>query len=341
MHRVWSIFSKGVRRDKKALVSFYLLVALSIVSLCLPLVANRAPLFMRYEGVNYYPSLVQYTEKDFGGVLDIPMDFHHSPVARQLEEKGWGVWPMIPYDAYQVDYSLSAPGPQGPSLRHWMGTDEHGRDLLVRLLYALRFSLVFGFLLAFLSVTIGFCVGALQGYMGGRVDMVLQRLVEIFYAIPILFVMIAVASLLGLTFWKLLGCMTFLMWRSSAPMMRVLFLRARSLPYVQAAYVLGQSHGRIIFKHILPNVIFFPLARLPFRVIAGVSLLTTLDFFGFSLPQTVLTFGHILVQGKNYPQAPWILLGALTFLSLLLMSLVFLGEALQKVFLFKGSEGRS
>ena len=339
MTKAFRDFLKRLKNDPKGWVFFKLFIAILLLCAFLPFLVNESPLLIRYQGKFYAPMTTAYTERDFGGILPVKVDFHEARIRQRIENEGWIIWSIIPHSSWSVDYSLKNSGPHKPSKQHWLGTDTHGRDLLARLLYALRFTLFFSLLLTTLSSVLGFCIGAVQGYFGGRVDMVLQRFVEIWFSVPVLFLLIALASLVSLTFSTMLLVLTLFKWRSIVPLVRMLFLRARESPYVEAAKALGVSKRSIVFKHILPNVIFAPLARIPFMVMAGVSILTTLDFFGFSLPFPMLTFGEILVQGKNNLHAPWIVCGAIGFLLSVLLVLIFLGESFQKIFLFKKRSG--
>ena len=310
---------------------------LMILSILSPFIANENPLFIHYRGSFFHPTLFSYSEQDFRGDTPVLVNFHDYEVQKKIEKEGWIVWPPIPYGPFSVDYTLQYSGPQSPSISHWLGTDEQGRDLLARLLYALRFSLLFGLLVAIVSTVLGFFIGAIQGYRGGWTDLILQRIVEIWLSIPSFLVIIVFASFIPLTPSILFCLLVSIKWRTVVPMTRTLFLRARTLPYVEAARMMGHSNLAIISRCILPNVIFLPLARLPFMTLHAIAVITTIDFFGFSVPQSVLTLGSILIQGKNHLYAPWIIWGGIGCLTLLMGVLVFLGEALQKVFMFKSN----
>ncbi|MCX7124126.1 MAG: ABC transporter permease subunit, partial [Gammaproteobacteria bacterium] len=260
-------------------------LGLSLLLLCLPLIANQNPLFMLRRGTIFFPVFFHYSEQDLGGHSFIHADFKDE----LLQEESWILWPLIPYGPLTVDYSLHMSGPQKPSLTHWLGTDEQGRDVLARVLYALRFSFFFGLAVTLFSTAIGFFIGALQGYRGGWIDLLLQRIVEIWFSIPVLFLMMVMASLFSVNVITLFLALVFLKWRTLVPLIRPLFLRARTLPFVEAARMMGQGPWIIILRHILPTIIIYPLARLPFMMISIISILTTLEFFGFSLPSSMLS----------------------------------------------------
>lgn len=329
-------FIYSLRQDPFDWRVFKVFMGLLTLSLFLPLFVNEKPLLVGYKGRLYTPMLQDYTEQDFGGDLPIQMNFHERNTVCQIQQNGWVLWPIVPYGPWTVDYCLKHSGPQIPSKKHWMGTDVHGRDLLARLLYTVRFALCFSLILTILSAMLGVGIGALQGYFGGWVDIVLQRIVEVWFSVPLLFLLIAFSTLMPLNFSGMLCVMVLFKWRSMAPLSRMLFLKAREAPYVEAAYALGVPKYVLIFKHILPNVLYPMLARFPFLMLSGISILTTLDFFGFSLPFPMLSFGSLIVQGKNHLYAPWIILGSTGFLIMLLLMLVFLGEALQRRFALRG-----
>jgi microcin C transport system permease protein len=314
--------------------SLKIFLGLSLLLLCLPLIANHNPLCMIRQGKVFFPIFFYYCEQDMGGSSLIQADFNDE----RLEEEFWTLWPPIPYGPLTVDYGLHRSGPQKPSFKHWLGTDEQGRDVLARVLYALRFSFFFGFSVTLLSAVIGFFIGALQGYRGGWCDLVLQRIVEIWFSIPVLFLMMVIGSLLSFNIMTLFFSLVFLKWRTLVPVVRPLFLRGRTLPFVESARMMGQKPWTIILHHILPTIIIYPLARLPFMMVSTVSVLTTLEFFGFSLPSSMLSLGGLLIQGKQHLYAPWIVLSGLGGVMLLLTVLVSLGETLQKMLIEKGMQ---
>jgi microcin C transport system permease protein len=331
--KIWKESFKNLIQDRKGLWSLRVFLSLVALSVFLPLIANHNPLLVRYHGTFFFPMMTTYAEKDMGGVSPVQVNFQEDGFQSIILKEGWILWPPIPYNAESVDYTLQLSGPQKPSLKHWLGTDEQGRDLLARILYALRFSLLFGLAVTLLSGSMGILVGAFQGYRGGVTDLVMQRILEIWFSIPVLFLMMIVVSLVSLNIFILCGALVLIKWRTLVPMVRTLFLRARTLPYVEAARMLGHNPSQIVLHHILPTVIFLPLSRFPFMMVSSISILTSLDFFGFSLPDAALSLGGILVQGKNHLYASWIVLGGMGALMILLMTLIFLGEALQKVFI--------
>lgn len=318
--------------------SFRLMCAFALLALFTPLIANEMPLMVHYEGRLYFPMVAECPETCFGGKLPLRTDFHDPQVQKDIAEKdGWILWPLIPYSSGTRDHDVVHVAPTPPSLEHWAGVDDQGRDVLARILYAMRFSLAFGLSFALICVMIGGTLGAIQGYKGGKTDLFSQRIVEIWSSIPVLFLMIALSSFISMGFWSLLLTLSLFKWVALVPVMRVVLLRTRTAQYVKAARMMGRGTWAILWQHILPNIIFFPLSRLPFLLISGIAVLTTLDFFGIVLPDEVVTFGEILLQGKNNLYAPWIVLwGSFSFMAFL-VPLVFLGESLQKAFIYNQS----
>jgi len=331
--KIWTQSFKNLTQSRQGMWSLRSFVGLLVLCLFCPLIADHNPLLVRYRGAFFFPIVMNYSEQDVGGRSPIMANFQEEAVQKTIQKEGWILWPPIPYGPKTVDYTLLSSGPQKPSFKHWLGTDEQGRDLLVRILYALRFSLFFGFAVAFFSSVVGVLVGALQGYKGGMTDIIMQRIVEIWFSIPVLFLMMLVVSVIPFNTAVLLCALVFIKWRTLVPMVRTLFLRARTLPHVEAARMMGHRPSHIILHHILPTVIFLPMSRFPFMMVSSISILTSLDFFGFSLPDSALSLGSILVQGKNHLYAPWIVFGGMGALMFLLLVLVLLGEALQKVFI--------
>lgn len=314
MMKIWKDSLQKINQDCFGRWTLRIFLSLLVLSFILPLIANEKPLLVYKDHAVSFPFLSSASlsfEKDAESLVLLA---------------------PIPYGPYTVDYRLWDAGPQGLSSSHILGTDEQGRDMLVRLLYALRFSILFGVFVTFISALIGTFIGLLQGYYGGMIDLVGQRVFELWSSIPALFFLMILSVFFVLNEWALIVGMIFIKSRTLIPMMRMLTIRVRSLPYIDAARVMGQRPFKICFMHILPNIIVFPLAKFPFMTAKAVSIITTLSFFGFSVPRNWVTFGEILIQGKNYLYAPWIVLGAIGFLVGLLLLLLLLGEALQRVF---------
>jgi len=238
----------------------------------------------------------------------------------------------IPYSYDTVDYFSIEPFPAPPSWRHWLGTDDQGRDLLARLLYGLRLSLAFGILLTILSSIMGIAVGAIQGYFGGKTDMIIGRLLEMWNSLPQLFILIILASFIKPSFISLLVILLLFSWNNLSGVVRAEFLRGRTLDYVRAAKLLGAGHIRIMVHHILPNAMIATFTYLPFILSGAIVALSALDFLGLGLPNGAPSLGEIVRQGKENIFAPWIGISIFVTLGLVLSLLLFIGEGVRAAF---------
>jgi microcin C transport system permease protein len=224
------------------------------------------------------------------------------------------------------------PAPAPPSRENWLGTDDQGRDVAARLVYGFRISVLFGLILTLLSSVLGVAAGAVQGYFGGWIDLVFQRFLEIWSGLPVLYLLIILASLVEPNFWWLLGLMLLFSWMSLVSLVRAEFLRARNFDYVRAARALGVRTRVIMFRHVLPNAMVATLTFMPFLLNGSITTLTSLDFLGFGLPPGAASIGEILAQGKANLQAPWIGITGFLVLAVMLSLLVFIGEAVRDAF---------
>ena len=242
------------------------------------------------------------------------------------------VWPPIPFSYSSINYDLKVPAPAPPSAANWLGTDDQGRDVLARVIYGFRISVLFALALTLASSVIGVAAGALQGFYGGWVDLAGQRFLEIWSGLPVLYLLIILASFVQPNFWWLLGLMLLFSWMSLVDVVRAEFLRGRNLEYVRAARALGMRNGAIMFRHILPNAMVSTMTFLPFIVTGAIGTLTALDFLGFGLPAGSPSLGELVAQGKSNLQAPWLGISAFAVLAIMLSLLVFIGEAARDAF---------
>jgi microcin C transport system permease protein len=317
------------RRGVWSLAIFALLFGTSLFA---ELIANDKPLLVRYDGAFYTPIFHSYPETTFGGEFPTEADYNDPEVARLIDAKGWMLWPLIPYSYDTIVKDLGQPAPSPPSARNWLGTDDQARDVLGRLIYSFRISVLFGFLLTIFGSVIGIAAGAVQGYFGGLTDLLFQRFLEIWSSMPVLYLLIIMASFIEPGFWSLLGIMLLFGWMGLVGLVRAEFLRGRNFDYVRAARALGVLDARIMFRHILPNAMTASLTYLPFILAASVTTLTSLDFLGFGLPPGSPSLGELLLQGKNNLTAPWLSFTAFVVLALMLTLLVFVGEAVRDAF---------
>lgn len=320
---------KANRRGYRALQLFLLLL---LVTLPAEFVANDKPLLVRHDGAFYYPALKAYPETTFGGFFPTEADYRDPAVAELIAEKGWAVWPPIPYSYDTVVTDLDRPSPAPPSAKNLLGTDDQARDVLARVIYGFRLSVLFGLVLTLLSTVVGIAAGAVQGYFGGWVDLGMQRFMEVWGGLPLLYILIIMSSLIVPSFWTLLALMLLFSWMSLVDVVRAEFLRVRNFDFVRAARALGVGDATIMVRHILPNAMVSAVTFMPFILNGSITTLTSLDFLGFGLPPGSPSLGELLQQGKNNLQAPWLGLSGFLVVAVMLSLLVFAGEALRDAF---------
>lgn len=308
-----------------------LFTVLFVISLFAELIANDKPLILKYNGDIYFPIFREYTDKDFGGDFPTPADYKDELILRNIQQNGWTVFPIIPFSFNTVDYHLNVPTPSAPSKKHWLGTDDEGRDIVARILYGIRLSVVFAVLLTLISSVIGIAAGAVQGYFGGKTDIFMQRFLEIWDSMPQLFILIIVASIFEPTFLSLLVIMLLFSWTGLVGVVRAEFLRVRNFEFVKAAQALGVGNLRIMYRHILPNALVATVTFVPFLLSEAIVALTALDFLGLGLSQDYPSLGDLVRQGKDNLQAPWIGISIFIVLSMLLTLLIFIGEGMRDV----------
>lgn len=320
------------RANRRGFWSLWIFLALFSVSLFAEFIANDRPILVRYDGSFYSPVLVAYPETTFGGEFPTEADYHDPEVVKLIQEKGWMLWPVIPYRYDTVIKDLGRPAPAPPSTRTWLGTDDQARDVTARLIYGFRISVLFGLVLTLFSSAVGVAAGAVQGYFGGMTDLLFQRFMEIWSGLPVLYLLIILASVVEPTFWWLLGLMLLFSWMSLVGVVRAEFLRARNFDYVRAARALGLAPVKIIYRHVLPNAMVATITFMPFILNGSITTLTSLDFLGFGLPPGSPSLGELLAQGKNNLQAPWLGLTGFLVLATMLSLLIFVGEAVRDAF---------
>ena len=320
-------------RNRRGFWSLWIFLALFILSLGAELIANNKPILVSFQGSLYSPLLNNYSELDFGGEFDAPADFRDPYIQSLIEEAdGWMLWPVIRYHYQTINYDLPSPAPSPPSWENWLGTDDQARDVMARVIYGFRISIVFALVLTLASSVIGVAAGAVQGYYGGKVDLLFQRFIEIWSGLPVLFLLIILASLVEPNFWWLLGIMLLFSWMQLVDVVRAEFLRGRNLEYVRAARALGLGNSTIMFRHVLPNAMVATLTFMPFIFNGSIVTLTALDFLGFGLPPGSPSLGELVAQGKENLHAPWLGLSAFFTLALMLTLLIFIGEAVRDAF---------
>ncbi|MFY9290682.1 MAG: ABC transporter permease [Methylorubrum rhodinum] len=348
------------RANRRGTWSAILFALLFVTSLFAEFIANDRPIVMQYKGEWLFPVLVDYPDEKFGGFL-AQTDYRAPETRREIESNGWVLWPPIPYSYNTFMSDLPTPSPSPPTWmltdeqcrpvaeragvkaegrelgcrdieQHWLGTDNASRDVLARVIYGFRISVLFGLVLAGLSSVIGVIAGAVQGYFGGWTDLIFQRVIEIWSAIPTLYLIIIMSAFLVPSFFTLLAILTLFAWTALVGVVRAEFLRARNFEYVRAARALGLSNIRIMTRHLLPNAMVATLTFLPFILNGSITTLTSLDFLGFGLPPGSPSLGELLAQGKDNINAPWLGLTGFFVVAAMLSLLVFAGEAVRDAF---------
>jgi microcin C transport system permease protein len=327
--RAWARF----KRNRLGLYSLILFAVCLLLATPAELLSNDRPLVAHIAGRWYLPIISNPSEKALGGDFGTPTDWKDPVIGAVLAQPGnWALYTVNPHSADSIDYFDPALPPAPPSRRNWLGTDGKGRDLLARLVYGFRVSVWFALALTLVGTVIGIAAGAVQGYFGGRVDLLLQRVIEIWGATPELYLLIIFASIFEPSLWLLLILLSLFGWIGLSDYVRAEFLRNRGLEYVKAARALGLSNGQIIWRHVLPNSMTPVITFLPFRMGTAILALTSLDFLGLGVPASVPSLGELLKNGKENLDAWWIILSAFAVLVLTMMLLTFIGDALRDAF---------
>ncbi|WP_180004178.1 MULTISPECIES: ABC transporter permease [unclassified Acinetobacter] len=320
------------KENKLGFTCFISFALIFMLSLAVEFIANDKPLLVKYDDSLYVPVLKSYPETAFGGVFETEADYKDPVVQQLIDDKGWAVWPLIKFSYQTPNLELAVPVPSAPTAQNWLGTDDQGRDVLARILYGLRVSLLFGFALTFASAILGIMVGAIQGYYGGWVDLIGQRILEVWGGLPMLFMVMILVSMFTPSVYWLFVIMLLFGWPTLVGLVRAEFLRARNFDYVRAARSLGVTDSTIMFRHILPNAMSSSLSQLPFMLTANITALTALDFLGYGLPPDAASLGELLLQGKNNLNAPWLALSGFFTLAIVLSLLIYIGEATRDAF---------
>ena len=324
--RAWLRFKKN-KLGFWSLIVFLTLVALSLLA---DVLSNDKPLAVSYQGQLYYPIAKDYSDKTFGGDFDTPADYLDPFIKDKLMSgANWAIYPPNPYGPKTINYFAKSPNPAAPSSDNWLGTDDRGRDLLAQLIYGFRLSVLFGLALTFIGVVVGVVTGAIEGYAGGKTDLVTQRFIEIWSAMPELYLLIIFSAVFQPSVALLLILLSAFGWMGLSDYVRAEFLRNRQLDYVRAARALGVSNLQIMWRHILPNSMTPVVTFLPFRMSAAILALTSLDFLGLGVPPGTPSLGELLSQGKANIDAWWISLSTFAVLVITLLLLTFMGDALR------------
>ncbi|SPJ23619.1 ABC transporter permease [Palleronia abyssalis] len=346
---------RNFRKNGRAFWSLILFAVIFGLSLFAEFIANDKPILVSYDGELYTPIFSFYPETAFGG------DFRTEAVYSDIEvqcliksggleecfddpeaivadgrvadgaEGGWLLWPPIPY-SYDTINDIGGAAPSAPDAMHILGTDDTARDVAARVIYGFRLSILFTLIVTVLTSIIGILAGAVQGFFGGKTDLIFQRVIEIWVSTPSLYVIIILFAILGRGFWLLVFVTVLFGWPALVGVVRAEFLRARNFEYVRAARALGVSNWTIMFRHMLPNAMVATVTMLPFIITGTISTLASLDFLGFGLPSSAPSLGELTLQAKQNLQAPWLGFTAFFTFAIMLSLLVFIFEGIRDAF---------
>ncbi|MCI5060831.1 MAG: ABC transporter permease [Alphaproteobacteria bacterium] len=320
------------KANKRGFWSFWIFLTLLILCLGAEFIANDKPLLVGFDNALYTPVFNNYPETTFGGDFETEADYRDPYVQELINAEGWMVWPPIKFSYDTINYDLPQPAPSPPTIDNIFGTDDQGRDVAARVIYGFRISVLFGLILTLISSVIGITAGAFQGYYGGKLDLIMQRVIEVWSSLPSLYILIIFSAMFIPGFWTLLAILLLFSWVSLVDVVRAEFLRTRNFDYVKAANALGVSNLTIMRRHVLPNAMVATLTLMPFILTGSITALTSLDFLGLGLPPGSASLGEMLAQGKNNLQAPWLGITAFVSLALMLSLLTFIGEAVRDAF---------
>ncbi|WP_019172649.1 ABC transporter permease [Pseudaminobacter salicylatoxidans] len=349
--RRWASF----KANRRGYWSLWIFMVLFVLSLFAEFIANDRPLIASYKGEILFPVLIDYPEEKFGGFYAVT-DYRDPAISDEIKAHGWLIWPPIRYSYNTVNNEIPEAAPARPSWLYpkevrcqrypqgvddenctpgnwnWLGTDDQTRDVLARVIYGFRISVLFGLILTAGSALVGVTAGAIQGYFGGWTDLLFQRFIEIWSAIPVLYLLLIISAILPPGFFILLGIMLLFSWVAFVGVVRAEFLRARNFEYVNAARALGVPNRTIMIRHLLPNAMVATLTFLPFILNGSITTLTSLDFLGFGLPPGSPSLGELLKQGQRNLNAPWLGFSGFLVISIMLSLLIFIGEATRDAF---------
>jgi len=351
---------RNFRSNTRAYWSLMIFSVIFGITLFAEFIANDKPILVQYRGEFFTPIFNFYPETAFGG------DFQTEAIYRDVEvqclivsggledcwddpeeviaqvrdtgafdgqdvARGWLLWPLIPF-SYNTINDIDGTAPSAPDGTHWLGTDDTARDVTARVIYGFRLSVMFALVVTALTSVIGVAAGAVQGYFGGWVDLIFQRVIELWGATPSLYIIIIIAAIFQMNFWLLVFLMTLFGWTALVGVVRAEFLRARNFEYVRAARALGVGNATIMFRHVLPNAMVATLTMLPFVITGTLGSLAALDFLGFGLPSSAPSLGELTLQAKQNLQAPWLGFTAFFTFAIMLSLLVFIFEGVRDAF---------
>jgi peptide/nickel transport system permease protein len=320
----WSLVKHQYRKNTMAVAAIYVVILLVLVAVFADMLANNKPIYAKYNGTVYFPVFKEYMvslglgkwDPQFLNVDFKTLDFESS------------VWPPVKFFPSDVDLFNSMTGPS-VATGHYLGTDAIGRDVLSGLIHGSRISLSVGFVAAGIAVLIGVVLGALAGYYGGNVDIVIMRFVEIMTLFPAFFLIITIVALYGSSIWFIMAAIGLTTWTGNAKLTRGEVLKVRNMDYVSAATSLGLNNRKIIFRHVLPNALAPVLVSAAFEIAGAILTEAALSYLGFGVKATTVTWGSVLSEARGATSSWWLAVfpGFMIFITIVAYNLV--GEGLR------------
>lgn len=321
------------KKNRSAVIWAWILILISFFSFTAEIWANSTPLLMKYHGEYYCPLMKDYHPSLFGREDIMVMDYR----AMKLENTDWAIWPFVKWGPFESNSAVSE-YPAPPSRVNWMGTDDRGRDVFSRLLYGFRYSILYAFGVWIGSYLLGTLIGAINGYIGGKMDLTGSRFVEVIEMMPQLLLLITLISIFSPSIWLLVVFSVLFDWTGIYHQMRSQFLQLRKREYVEAAKAIGSSHWRIVLKHILPNALTPLITFSPFAIAANISGLALLDYLGLGLQAPTPSWGELMSQAQRYfTTAEWLVWYPSGALLLTMIALINIGLAIRDAFDAKAS----
>lgn len=323
------------KRNRVAMVSIWILLTVTFFSFTAEFWANSKPIILKYQGKIYTPAVADYHPTDFGREDIFVMDYR----SLQFGPEDWVIWPLVKWDPFESNTTVDT-YPSAPTAVNFFGTDDRGRDVFTRLLYGFRYSIAYAFGVWFLTYLVGTLIGSYVGYVGGKVDLLGARGVEIIEMVPQLLLLITIISIFAPSMALLIIFSVIFDWTAIYHQMRSQFLQLRKREYVEAAKAVGASHWRIVLKHILPNAITPLVTYSPFAIAANVTRLSTLDYLGLGLQAPTPSWGELMSQAQKYfTTAQWLIWYPSLAILITMVALINVGLAIRDAFDAKSSVG--
>lgn len=326
------------RSRKLAFAAFCFVVFLTLVALFSPAIVGTKPVVCQYQGRLYFPALSYFHPRWENQVFF--RDGFRMRYVQNLQEKdpeSWAIWPLVYQDPYRRVREGEWPGHPGntsyasPNRHNLFGTTHPGVDVFAQMVHGTRIALLVGFVSTGIAALIGITVGALAGYLGGKLDLLLSRIIEMVMCIPPLVLILALLAVLDTpTIWHLMAVLGLTGWTGIARLTRAEFLKLRQTEYVAAACALGAGRLQVMFRHILPNALAPVLVPISFGIAAAILIESGLSFLGFGAPPPNPSWGTLLSAGRTNLQMWWLILfpGLAVFLTVLAYNLI--GEGIQE-----------